>query len=70
MGFPIRTLEEVRLAVGNGARMLIRRSVPESVNDTVSHGAADAVIVYTESGAGLRRTPSRSPIATEIQLEK
>ncbi len=49
MGFPIRTLEEVRLAVGNGARMLIRRSVPESVNDTVSHGAADAVIEETLS---------------------
>lgn len=41
MGFPTRTLEEVRLAVGNGARMLIRRSVPESVG---SSAAGDAVI--------------------------
>lgn len=35
MGFPTRTLEEVRLAVGNGARTLIRRVVPESAGDTV-----------------------------------
>lgn len=33
MGFPTRTLEEIRLAVGNGARTLLRRSVPESVDD-------------------------------------
>ncbi len=35
MGFPTCTLEEVRLAVGNGARTLIRRVVPKSAGDTV-----------------------------------
>lgn len=35
MGFPTRTLEEVRLAVGNGARTLIRRVTPEPTPDTV-----------------------------------
>ena len=34
MGFPTCTLEEVRLAVGNGARTLIRRVIPESAGDT------------------------------------
>lgn len=32
-GFPKRTLEEVRRFVGNGVRVLIRRSVPEGTSD-------------------------------------
>ncbi|MCM1537286.1 MAG: HAD family hydrolase [bacterium] len=32
-GCPARTLEEIRLAVGNGARTLLRRSVPASVDE-------------------------------------
>lgn len=31
--YPARTLEEIRLAVGNGARTLLRRSVPASVDE-------------------------------------
>ena len=34
MGYPTRTLEEVRLAVGNGARTLLRRSIPASADET------------------------------------
>ena len=32
-GYPTRTLEDIRLAVGNGARTLLSRSVPESVDE-------------------------------------
>lgn len=33
MGFPEHTLDEVRRFVGNGVRVLIRRSVPKGTND-------------------------------------
>lgn len=33
MGYPTRTLEEIRLAVGNGARTLLRRSIPASADE-------------------------------------
>ena len=29
MGYPVRTLEEVRFMVGNGVRTLMERAVPE-----------------------------------------
>lgn len=33
MDYPTRTLEETRLAVGNGARTLLRRSIPASADE-------------------------------------
>ena len=33
MDYPTRTLEEIRLAVGNGARTLLRRSIPASADE-------------------------------------
>lgn len=33
MGYPTRTLEEIRRAVGNGARTLLRRSIPASADE-------------------------------------
>ena len=32
-GYPIKTTDEVRAAVGNGARMIIRRTVPAELYD-------------------------------------
>lgn len=49
MGFPTRTLEEVRLAVGNGARTLIRRVVPESADDTVIEKALSCFRTHYET---------------------
>ena len=47
-GFPPRTYEDIRLAIGNGARKLISRSVPPSVADD-SELVAEVYALYEES---------------------
>ena len=32
-GYPLRTLDEIRQFVGNGARLLVKRSLPENIPD-------------------------------------
>ena len=49
-GYPKKTISEVRAAVGNGARMIIRRTLPaEFYNDeeTVSRYHSENIVVVT-----------------------
>ncbi len=55
-GFPHRSYEEVRQAIGNGARELIRRSIPEELRsdeELVSRGLADYNELYAKTYANI-----------------
>lgn len=49
-GFPVRTLEEVRNAVGNGIRKLIQRSVPDGIREqTIEEMFSDFMVYYKKN---------------------
>lgn len=56
-GFPERTLDEVRKAVGNGIRKLIERSVPQGTAEETIESAYDDFMVYYKKNCMVKTKP-------------
>lgn len=63
-GYPVRTLEEIRLAVGNGIRKLIARSVPEGTLPE----AEEAVFARFREEYGIHCSDTTAPYAGVPEL--
>lgn len=57
LGFPERTLDEVRRFVGNGIRMLIRRATPEEADEVVLEQALSMYREYYDDHCLVRTRP-------------
>jgi len=56
-GFPVRTLEEVRKAVGNGIRKLVERSVPQGTKEETIEAAFGDFLVYYKENCTVKTKP-------------